>query len=364
MKKPMNQPRRAIPVISVLAALAFGLAACTSGQVSKPHPSPAPEPVGFYGISQFRPEGPPPAITVLPRSAYTGSKARPQITVPPIPAADSGAIVSFPLDSYEAASFEAQDSLNTATEQLTQRCMSAAGFSYPLAITHPDDVAKLQLVEHLSVGLTSVAQARSFGFNPVGAVKKFLTQRSRPMPGFAQYQRQHGTAWASALLGAVPGAPASAQHLGCRRTASLLLYGTLTGNPNSDGADIVYFPAYQFALSDPRYLAAQRVWSACLARHGLTYSTPDDLEFSQWPATPTPVEIADAVTDVRCKQQANLANTYLTLEAAYEQTLIGLNAASLAELQSDFSVLQQRAQHLLQQPPAVLLRFSQHRPPG
>jgi hypothetical protein len=363
MTQPMTQPRRAAPVaIALLAALTVLLSACTAGQGPRPDPSPAPMPTPIAGITQFGPAGPPPVISPLPNAGNVGKGLRPHVTVPPAPEAGSGQVISQPLESYQAVTAQQQDSLSTATELITEQCMSAAGFSYPVTVEPADGVTTLQVVEHLDIGLTSLAQVRSSGFTPTGNVAKFLAARTRPAPGFAQEQRRYGTAWASALLGAVPGAPASAQHLGCRQAANLLLYGDPTGNPNSDGVTSVYFVANDWTQSDPRVLAAERAWSACIARHGLTASTPTDLEFRSWPAVPTPVEVADAVTDVRCKQQSNLANIYLTVQAAYQRAAIELNAPSLTELQSDFGVLQARARHLLELPAPVILQFSRRRP--
>jgi hypothetical protein len=60
--------------------------------------------------------------------------------------------------------------------------------------------------------------------------------------------------------------------------------------------------------------------------------------------------------------QSNLADIYLTVQAAYQRAAIELNAPSLTELQSDFGVLQARARHLLELPAPVILQFSRRRP--
>ena len=77
-----------------------------------------------------------------------------------------------------------------------------------------------------------------------------------------------------------------------------------------------------------------------------------------------PAEIASAVADVRCKTQTNLVNTWLTVEAAYQQALIGQNLTSLAQLQASFGALQRRAVQLLEAPAAGILRISQGRAGG
>ena len=44
-----------------------------------------------------------------------------------------------------------------------------------------------------------------------------------------------------------------------------------------------------------------------------------------------------------CKTQTNLLNTWLAVEAAYQQALIGQNLAALSQLQANFTPLLRRA---------------------
>jgi hypothetical protein len=60
--------------------------------------------------------------------------------VPPIPPTGSGQTVALPLDSYEEVSVQEQDALTAADDLLTQRCMTAAGFSYPVAARPGDSL--------------------------------------------------------------------------------------------------------------------------------------------------------------------------------------------------------------------------------
>lgn len=336
-------------MVILLATVA--LAACTGGQ-----PSTAVTPASGAGTAAG---GPAPAIVVLPLAGMAGANVRPRIALPPIPPAGSGTDTSMPLESTEQLWAQQQDALTAASDQLTQRCMAAAGFSYEAA-AHPDDgPATLLVVENLDLGLVDLARARSLGFRPTAGLLKLMTPSKSTKASFAGEQRQHGTAWATALLGAVPGAKASAQRLGCQRTASVLLYGTLTGNPNHDPVTNMSISSVNWARSDPHFVAVQQAWSACMARSGLKYGSSIDLESAGWPQTPTPAEISTAVADVRCKQQTNLEYVYRTVESAYQQALIGQNASSLTQLQADFAVLQPRAQRLLELPASAILRLSQ-----
>jgi hypothetical protein len=169
------------------------------------------------------------------------------------------------------------------------------------------------------------------------------------LPGFVQDMQQHGTAWTSALLGFVPGARAGApQDQGCFQMADAELYGPINGNPDPDPVPALAIAAAQWTQSDSRVLAVERMWSRCMARHGFRESTPAQAEQRNWPATPTPVEIATAEADVACKVATDLVNTWLTVEAAYQEALVAQNLTALSQLQANFGALLRRAEIALQ----------------
>ncbi|MGN6175974.1 MAG: hypothetical protein ACTHPS_23950 [Streptosporangiaceae bacterium] len=61
------------------------------------------------------------------------------------------------------------------------------------------------------------------------------------------------------------------------------------------------------------------------------------IESRHWRTPPNKAEIATAVADVTCKTQTDLLNTWLAVEAAYQQALIGRNLATLSRLQANFA---------------------------
>ena len=99
----------------------------------------------------------------------------------------------------------------------------------------------------------------------------------------------------------------------------------------------------RFGVADPRIHAVIRAWSACMARHYYHYASPSQVEGHRWKTPPNRAEIATAVADVTCKTQTNLLNTWLAVEAAYQQALIGQNLATLSQLQANFAPLLRRA---------------------
>src|SRR5689334_23674636 len=94
-----------------------------------------------------------------------GGGSRPKITVPPIPPVGSSLTVPMPLEAYQAISTQQQEALADASALLIQRCMAARGFEDTSSANPPfSSVATLEQVETAGAGLTSIAQARTFGF--------------------------------------------------------------------------------------------------------------------------------------------------------------------------------------------------------
>jgi hypothetical protein len=277
-----------------------------------------------------------------------GGGSRPKITVPPIPPADSSLPIAMPLEAYQAISTQQQETLADASNLLVQRCMAARGFEDTSSAAPPfSSVATLEQVEAAGAGLTSLTQARTFGFvrprgpgsGPSGPqIIGFVSAA-----GFGQSLKA-GRAYAEALFGFGPGTGTGpGGHLGCLQQASKAVYGAQVGEPVPDPVPQIAAQAASFTQTDPRVRAVIRAWSACMARHYYHYSSPSQAEGQHWRTPPNRAEIATAVADVTCKAQANLLNTWLAVEAAYQQALIGQNLVALSQLQANFAPLLRRA---------------------
>jgi len=301
----------------------------------------------------------PPAIKPNPYAGSIGDKVRPRITPFPVPPASSAEPVSLPLDAYIQASVQQSQTLDAAAAQVAQRCTTAAGFGFPIQPKPDDQTIISQFIEHQDGGLASLAQARAYGFQQPPGGLKLATKAVTPLPSFASEQRKHGTAWASVLLGSVPGARPGPSRLGCLRAANALVFGSLNGNLELGLVGNMLFESRDWADSDPQVLSAQRAWSACMAQHKLSFKSTVDLEAGRiWPNPPTRDEITTAVADVRCNHQVNLTNTYLTVEAAYQHAVLTQNMPDVQQSQADFTAMQQRAVQVLALPVADVLRLS------
>jgi len=121
----------------------------------------------------------------------------------------------------------------------------------------------------------------------------------------------------------------------------------LRRSSNPDPVPAIAIQALQWTQNDPRILAIDKAWSACMTHRGFSYRTPQQAAQRNWPSAPSPVEIATAVADVTCKTQTNLTNTWLAVEAAYQLALISQNLTALSQLQASFATLLRRAEALV-----------------
>jgi hypothetical protein len=213
-------------------------------------------------------------------------------------------------------------------------------------------VAALEQIETAGTGLASLAQAQTFGFNrPKGTTSGAAGPAIIGIvgePAFGQAV-QLSPAYAEALYGFSPRGGAVGRRP-CLQQASQAVYGPLNGEPVPDPVPRIAVQAVSFTRTDPRILAAGRAWAKCMARHFYRYTSPARAESRPWPSAPDKAEIATAVADVLCKTRVNYVNTWLTVEAAYQQALIRQNLAALAQLQANFAPLLRRAQAALTAP--------------
>jgi hypothetical protein len=284
-------------------------------------------------------------ILIVP--GISGSSAgRPSITVPPIPPVSSAKPVNLPLSTYADVAIAQQSALADANTLLTQKCMAAKGFSYSATATPSAEETIVQDTEY-GYGISTLADAGTYGYGQAGSG---TGPGPRPafLGGFASFGdlAQQPRAWTVALLGFAPGARIGKnQTEGCLQLAGTLLYGNRRGP--SDPVPSIAVQASQWTQSDPRVLAVDAAWSRCMAARGYKYSNPQQAAGAHWPSTPTPRETATAVADVTCKQQVNLVNTWLTVEAAYQAVLVAKDLATLSQLQASFKKILQRAENLL-----------------
>ena len=292
---------------------------------------------------------PGPAGGFLAVPAAAGFNGRPKIAVPPIPSASSGQTISLPLNSYAEVSGLQQTVLAEAQSLLTQQCMAARGFVYTSQATTTQEQMILQAIEY-GFGVTSLSDASAYGYR-LPAAASGAPPGGLFLGGFSSFNAlRQDSALAVALLGFAPGVRIGPVHEpGCLNVANNEIYRPGSSEPG-DPVPAIAQQATVWTQTDPRVLAVDAAWSRCMARHGYHYGNPQQAADHNWPAHPTAAETATAVADVTCKQQVNMVNTWLTVEAAYQTALIGQDLGALANLQASFRGALSRVEALLASP--------------
>jgi hypothetical protein len=196
----------------------------------------------------------------------------------------------------------------------------------------------------------SLTDASTYGYGQPAAASG-PPPRGFFLGGFTSFNavRQH-PALAMALLGFAPGVSIGpVRRPGCLNIANNEIYRP-GRSQLGDPVPAIALQASLWTQTDPRVTAASAAWSRCMALRGYHYVNPQQAVFHNWPASPTAAETATAVADVTCKQQVNLTNIWLTVEAAYQTALIGQNIDTLAHLQASFQGALNRVEALLARP--------------
>lgn len=228
------------------------------------------------------------------------------------------------------------DLLAQAQDILTGDCMRARGFDYTVALQSAQNTDPREF----PYGIDDVAWARANGYGFAQRAKLGAAQHDNPNTRYvASLTSVRQAAYAAAMFGAmsnqvsvtVPNGEVVAQNAdGCLAAAERRLYGdfarwfraqTITGNLE---------PAIEpKVFADPRYLAAQRAWSACVRAQGYPAASPADLQ-SQAAAAATGAERKIATVDATCNVRTRLAATGRALDAE-------LGAPVRAEYQSEIN---------------------------
>ena len=301
--------------------------------------------------------GPGGGFLAVPGAA--GSNGRPKITVPPIPSAVSGQTINLPLNTYADVAGLQQTVLSEAQALLTQKCMAARGFVFASQATPSEEQALLQGIEYGSGFGTSranwltisLSDASTYGYGQPAAASN-QPQGGLFLGGFSPFNELNDKppAWDLALIGFAPGARIGpVRQESCTTLANNELFPP-GNNQIGDPVPAIAQQAMLWTQTDPRVLIVDAAWSRCMTHRGYHYASPLQTAQHNWPSSPTAAETATAVADVTCKQQVNLTNTWLTIEAAYQTALIGQNISTLSNLQGNFASALHRVEALLASP--------------
>jgi hypothetical protein len=230
--------------------------------------------------------------------------------------------IVLPFDAYRLRRDE-QSLVNRALLILATRCMRARGFA---DITLPASVvggAPDSLGNSRRYGVTDEGAARRYGYHlPPNPTSE---RNSAELDGWLAKQDVPE-------LDAVYGTD---DKSGCTENAQKAL---ANGTPV---ADLGWFTdldvnSFEQSKEDRRVIPAIRDWRTCMRRAGWAYAGPHDAAGDpRWDADSSVIpsqEIRVATTDVRCKQQARLVETWVAVETEIQQGHIRRSSNKFAQL--------------------------------
>ncbi|WP_307127901.1 hypothetical protein [Streptomyces sp. B1I3] len=248
--------------------------------------------------------------------------------------------LKFPLDEYQASEKE-QETSDRAQAALTKQCMKRLGFEY----APPEKTAASMDRRHAGVfGILDMEIAARYGYG-----RKVET--SLQGAGTSLQSEAERVALAGAKDLALEDLPMSQEEAdkrggseqkingrrvpvgGCTRESFLKLYAR-----TPDSVDLLYVfnlqrDAESAALNDSRIKNVNKLWSACMKKHGFVANDPmkaaTQLGFDDEETASSPRAITIAKKDVECKQNINLAGIYFNVESIYQTRIIDANIKML-----------------------------------
>lgn len=310
------------------------------------------------------------ACTAAASSGPNVTVTDPSVGRPPPPDSVQAALSHMAFTPYAALGLSNNDGLapGQSTNQLSIACMSAAG--YP----NSTDLAPF------GVRISAAGLAFAQGWGPWG----YLGLADAEQWGFL---RPPGSAMSSLGIDVPSSPPANPASIPAAEQTAIGKCATITENftntvDNGPLAEIQTLTndVYNDILRNGQVKSATRAWSACMTRHGYTYSDPqtavkDELQVlyggvhggkvvaiggRSVSTTQNQAQIAMAVSDADCTQSTDLAGIYFAVQASYEQQIVNANqqalTASVHQFRTDY---QKEASELPQ-----LLRTAKAQPFG
>ena len=287
------------------------------------------------------------ALAACTATAPTGpdnNVTPPSVGKPPAPASGQAALSSEAFTPYAALGISSNDGLAPGESQYTLigPCMSVAG--YP-DVTVSDGIVPISVSVGGSLAFTQpwggwgylgTADAQQYGFLvPPGTALTTLG-----LGGFGQAN--------------APSVPKAEQAAASKCGTIIQNFASATPSGPLAGILALGNDIQNDMQHDPAVTAATRVWSACMARNGYSFSQPQNVFMqeiqamygnthsispsSHVSAAAIRAQIAVAVTDADCTQSSDLAGIYFAVQASYEQQLVTANQQAL-----DTAVSQYRA---------------------
>jgi hypothetical protein len=232
--------------------------------------------------------------------------------------AAAGVGFSLPLDAYRLTP-QQQSVVMQVEDRLYRRCMAKLG--YPLEARPLPEVQSQPNRDRFM--LADEEAARTRGYHPPASVPAGDAEQPPASPSAEELTAENGRGPYRISGGLVPVG-------GCRGEATRVLTSGQQP-PEADFVENLRNFTWGAAQRDHRVVKVFADWSACMNRSGLHYRNPMDANNDPAFATlsPSNVERATAVADVRCKKEVRLVQTWAAVEAEYQRRGIDENGPRL-----------------------------------
>jgi hypothetical protein len=282
------------------------------------------------------------ASVILGCATACGESATPAPKPAATPVLASSAQLNLPVAAYELT-----DTQNAEVEYLnelyTQRCMRSFGFDYLPGLSVSSIADNVRISKELNsrrYGVSDPAAAATYGYN----MPTWTRGTSAPVT-IASLPHTEITVLTGQRTGDYRRRPIP--QGGCLTQASRDLSAAgIDANAQGEGASAdapltqkIGSQDFLRAQSDPRVLAVNARWAACMRSYGDSgYTTPLKTAML-WnlniPASTS--EIQTAMHDVACKQKVNVVGVEFAVESDYENADIVRNARTLAQAKAEIA---------------------------
>jgi len=258
------------------------------------------------------------------------------IDIPPSNAAEP----SLPFNDYILAG-NTGATVFYAHSLLVQNCMEKKGFPFPINSLialeqNPFYAIHIGLVSQ-TFGVYNLKEAETYGYDPYLSPATSYSNKNMDHVNALEnaYRKKYGQSYMVAnqscnrYLG-------SSNFLTPKLNHELTTINSLLNNQINN--------AVSRTQHNPIVLGDIKKWSSCMATHGYDVKSPPPANISNNPSAPTykpltKAEIAEAVTDYRCKVQVNMMNTWLAVDAYYQRQIINehpTESQEMLQLRSSF----------------------------
>jgi len=283
-----------------------------------------------------------PACVILGCVTACGEAAPPapkQVTTPDLA---SSAQLNLPIGAYELTDTENAE-VEYLSELYAQRCMRGFGFDYIPGLSVSSIAEHVRISEELNsrrYGVSDAAAAATYGYNMPAWTRGMAAPVSISSLPHAEFAVLTGQRAGDYDRRPIP-------RGGCLTQASRDLSAAgIDAAAQGEGASADSALTQQIAnqdflraQSDPRVLAVDARWAACMRSYGVVGYTSPLTAAMAWnlnvPASTS--EIHTAVHDVACKQKVDLVGVEFAVESDYQNADIARNAQTLAQAKAEIA---------------------------